>query len=124
MPDSREHRFTGVLYELPSNYSHIMNVALDVPATVVQTTPLVRFELPEEVQGHVYVLDFAYPRSDAKFVLLQQIAQIVTVDQFDWWRAVTARLLTGAAGECAGGHQQALLASPGHRTSEVPNRAC
>ena len=29
-----EHRFVGVLYELPSNYSHIMNVALDVPAVV------------------------------------------------------------------------------------------
>ena len=29
-----EHRFAGVLYELPSNYAHIMNVALDVPALV------------------------------------------------------------------------------------------
>ena len=29
-----EQRFVGVLYELPSNYSHIMNVALDVPAQV------------------------------------------------------------------------------------------
>ena len=29
-----EHRFVGVLYELPSNYSHIMNVALDVPESV------------------------------------------------------------------------------------------
>ena len=29
-----EQRFVGVLYELPSNYAHIMNVALDVPAAV------------------------------------------------------------------------------------------
>lgn len=29
-----EHRFVGVLYGLPSNYPHIMNVALDVPAQV------------------------------------------------------------------------------------------
>ena len=29
-----EQRFVGVLYELPSNCSHIMNVALDVPAEV------------------------------------------------------------------------------------------
>lgn len=29
-----EHRFVGVLYELPANYSHIMNVALDVPVEV------------------------------------------------------------------------------------------
>ena len=34
MSESGEHRFVGVLYELPSNYSHIMNVALDVPAEV------------------------------------------------------------------------------------------
>ena len=29
-----EQRFVGVLYELPSNYAHIMNVAMDVPAAV------------------------------------------------------------------------------------------
>lgn len=29
-----EHCFVGVLYELPSNYAHIMNVALDVPGPV------------------------------------------------------------------------------------------
>ena len=29
-----EQQFVGVLYELPSNYAHIMNVALDVPAEV------------------------------------------------------------------------------------------
>jgi len=34
VPESGEHQFIGVLYELPSNYSHIMNVALDVPAVV------------------------------------------------------------------------------------------
>ena len=34
MPDLVEHRFVGMLYELPSNYPHIMNVALDVPAQV------------------------------------------------------------------------------------------
>ena len=32
--DSGECRFVGVLYELPTNYPHIMNVALDVPAAV------------------------------------------------------------------------------------------
>ena len=34
MAELGEHRFVGVLYELPSNYPHIMNVALDVPAAV------------------------------------------------------------------------------------------
>ena len=34
MLEEGEHRFVGVLYELPSNYPHIMNVALDVPAAV------------------------------------------------------------------------------------------
>ncbi len=34
MAESGEQRFAGVLYELPSNYAHIMNVALDVPAAV------------------------------------------------------------------------------------------
>ena len=29
-----EQRFVGVLYEVPSNYAHIMNVALNVPAAV------------------------------------------------------------------------------------------
>ena len=34
MPGLGEHRFVGVLYELPSNYAHIMNVAVDVPERV------------------------------------------------------------------------------------------
>ena len=34
MLEEGEHRFVGVLYGLPSNYAHIMNVALDVPAAV------------------------------------------------------------------------------------------
>jgi len=34
MSELGEHRFAGVLYELPSNYAHIMNVALDVPLAV------------------------------------------------------------------------------------------
>ena len=34
MAESSEQRFIDVLYELPSNYAHIMNVALDVPAAV------------------------------------------------------------------------------------------
>ena len=34
MAESGEHRFVGVLYELASNYAHIMNVALDVPVAV------------------------------------------------------------------------------------------
>lgn len=34
MAESSEQRFIGVLYELPSNYAHIMNVALDVPGSV------------------------------------------------------------------------------------------
>ncbi|MCY4663095.1 MAG: DUF1905 domain-containing protein [Acidimicrobiaceae bacterium] len=29
-----EHRLVGVLYKLPSNYEHIMNMAVDVPAAV------------------------------------------------------------------------------------------
>ncbi|MYG99354.1 MAG: DUF1905 domain-containing protein [Acidimicrobiaceae bacterium] len=34
MAESGEHTFVGVLYELASNYAHIMNVALDVPVAV------------------------------------------------------------------------------------------
>ncbi len=34
MTESDEHRFVATLYELPSNYLHIMNVALDVPESV------------------------------------------------------------------------------------------
>ena len=34
MTESAEQRFVGVLYELAANYAHIMNVALDVPASV------------------------------------------------------------------------------------------
>ena len=34
MPESDQCRFIGVLYELASNYAHIMNVALDVPSAV------------------------------------------------------------------------------------------
>ena len=45
-----EHRFDGVLYELPSNYAHIMNVALDVPAEVSEAFGL---------RGHVPVLGTA-----------------------------------------------------------------
>ena len=45
-----EHRFVGVLYELPSNYSHIMNVALDVPATISQAFGM---------RGHVPVVGTA-----------------------------------------------------------------
>jgi len=45
-----EHRFVGVLYELPSNYAHIMNVALDVPASVSEAFGL---------RGHVPVVGTA-----------------------------------------------------------------
>ena len=34
VPGEHEHGFIGVLYELASNYAHIMNVALDVPVAV------------------------------------------------------------------------------------------
>ena len=34
MAKSGAQRFVGVLYELASNYAHIMNVAVDVPAAV------------------------------------------------------------------------------------------
>lgn len=45
-----EQRFAGVLYELPSNYAHIMNVALDVPAAVSDAFG---------VRGHVPVVGTA-----------------------------------------------------------------
>lgn len=48
--DSGEYRFVGVLYELPSNYAHIMNVALDVPAAVSEAFG---------VRGHVPVVGTA-----------------------------------------------------------------
>ena len=50
MSELGEHRFAGVLYELPSNYSHIMNVALDVPAAVSDALGL---------RGHVPVVGTA-----------------------------------------------------------------
>ena len=50
MPGWGEHRFVGVLYELPSNYAHIMNVALDVPAAVSEAFGL---------RGHVPVVGTA-----------------------------------------------------------------
>ena len=34
MAGTDEQRFVGVLYELPSNYAHIVNVAIDVPPSV------------------------------------------------------------------------------------------
>ena len=45
-----EHRFVGELYELPTNYPHIMNVALDVPAAVSDAFG---------VRGHVPVVGTA-----------------------------------------------------------------
>ena len=50
MLEEGEQRFVGVLYELPSNYSHIMNVALDVPADVSDALG---------VRGHVPVVGTA-----------------------------------------------------------------
>ena len=50
MSEPGEHRFVGVLYELSSNYSHIMNVALDVPAVVSDAFGL---------RGHVPVVGTA-----------------------------------------------------------------
>ncbi|MYJ75744.1 MAG: DUF1905 domain-containing protein [Gammaproteobacteria bacterium] len=50
MTEWGEHRFVGVLYELPSNYAHIMNVALDVPAAVSDAFGL---------RGHVPVVGTA-----------------------------------------------------------------
>ena len=45
-----EHRFVGALYELASNYAHIMNVAVDVPAAVSEAVG---------VRGHVPVVGTA-----------------------------------------------------------------
>ena len=50
MSESGEHRFVGMLYELSSNYAHIMNVALDVPAEVSDAFGL---------RGHVPVVGTA-----------------------------------------------------------------
>ena len=50
MVEPGESRFAGVLYEVPSNYSHIMNVALDVPADVSDALG---------VRGHVPVVGTA-----------------------------------------------------------------
>lgn len=48
--ESNEHHFVGMLYELPSNYAHIMNVALDVPPAVSDAFG---------VRGHVPVVGTA-----------------------------------------------------------------
>ncbi len=50
MEESAEHRFVRVLYEVPSNYPHIMNVAVDVPASVSDAFG---------VRGHVPVVGTA-----------------------------------------------------------------
>lgn len=50
MSEVGEHQFVGVLYELPSNYVHIMNVALDVPTHVSEAFGL---------RGHVQVVGTA-----------------------------------------------------------------
>ena len=47
---SDEHHFVGVLYKRPSNYAHIMNVALDVPPAVSDAFGL---------RGHVPVVGTA-----------------------------------------------------------------
>lgn len=50
MAESAEERFESVLYEVASNYAHIMNVALDVPAAVSDAFG---------VRGHVPVVGTA-----------------------------------------------------------------
>ena len=50
MTESSGHRFVGLLYELPSNYPHIMSVALDVPAAASDAF---------EVRSHVPVVGTA-----------------------------------------------------------------
>ena len=50
MPESGEQRVVEVLYGLPSNYAHIMNVALDVPPAVSDAFGL---------RGHVPVVGTA-----------------------------------------------------------------
>ena len=50
MTGSGEQGFVGVLYEVASNYAHIMNVALDVPASVSDAFG---------VRGHVPVVGTA-----------------------------------------------------------------
>ncbi len=50
MSEAGEQGFVGVLYEVASNYSHIMNVALDVPAAVSDAFG---------VRGHVPVVGTA-----------------------------------------------------------------
>ena len=50
MEELGEQRFVGVLRELPSNYPHIVNVALDVPAQVSEAFGL---------RGHVPVVGTA-----------------------------------------------------------------
>ncbi|MCY4423243.1 MAG: YdeI/OmpD-associated family protein [Acidimicrobiaceae bacterium] len=48
--EAGELGFVGVLYELPSNYSHIMNVAVDVPGSVSEAFGM---------RGHVPVVGTA-----------------------------------------------------------------
>ena len=50
MSEPDEQQFVGVLYELSSNYAHIMNVAVDVPASVSEAFGL---------RGHVPVVGTA-----------------------------------------------------------------
>ena len=50
MAEAGEYRFVGALYELPSNYAHIMNVAVDVPERVSDAFGL---------RGHVPVVGTA-----------------------------------------------------------------
>lgn len=59
----------------------------------------------------------------AKPVLLQQVAEVVTVDQVDGWRSVSTRFSFGAQRERAGGDHQTLVSATSHGTPEVPDRA-
>jgi len=69
------------------------------------------------------VLDGAGCCSDTEVVSLEQPAEAVTVDEVDRWGAVTGCFLLGIGCECAGSDEQALVATAGHGTAEVPDSA-
>ena len=59
----------------------------------------------------------------AKLELLKHVDQLLSIDQFDWRRAVTTRFSSCLCRKCSGRNDDALIRSPGHRTSKVANMA-
>ncbi len=78
-----------------------------------------RLDAGEEGSVDDHVLLLSDLGGDSEGVPLEQKAQVLSVDKVDRGSPVPGGLLLGLAGESAGGDEQALVSSPGHRATEV-----